>query len=61
MSNPLNTDTEGAIKGVRTNGVSVLSGVHLIRENIRTFFRQGQGMQTVRNNWVSLKRCLTVH
>ena len=30
-SNPVNTDTEGAIENVRTNGVSVLSGLNLVK------------------------------
>ena len=30
-SNPVNTDTEGAIENVRTNGMSLLSGLNLVK------------------------------
>ena len=43
--NPLDTDSEGAIKSVRNNGVSVLSG---FRKNVRGFPFPG-AKQTVRN------------
>ena len=43
--NPLDTDSEGAIKSVRNNGVSVLSG---FRKNVRGFLFPG-AKQTVRN------------
>ena len=50
LSNPLDTDSEGAIKSVRINGVSVLSG---FRKNVRGFLFPG-AKQTVRNNEVSV-------
>ena len=49
LPNPLDTDSEGAIKSVRINGVSVLSG---FRKNVRGFLFPG-AKQTVRNNEVS--------
>ena len=53
QSNPVNTDSKGAIQSDRTSEVSV--GELLIRKKVRAFPRD-KAMQTVRNN-----RGLTVH
>ena len=47
QSDPVNTDTEGAIESVCINGVSVLVD---FRENVRAFFSQGQSkLSAIRN------------
>ena len=53
QSNPVNTDSKGAIESDRISEVSV--GELLIRKKVRAFPRD-KAMQTVRNN-----RGLTVH
>ena len=49
QSNPVNTDTEGAIESVRINGVSVLTGRNL--EKYEGFLSPGT-KQPVRIKWV---------
>ena len=51
QSNPVYTDTEGAIESVRINGVSVLTGWNL--EKCEGFLSPG-AKQTVCNNEVSI-------
>ena len=59
QSNPVYTDTEGAMESVRIKQVEY-------RKNLRAFVPQGQRKQTlacnigVRIKWVSLRRGLTV-
>ena len=43
QANPVNTDTEGAMKSGRVDKVYVLS----IKENVRAFFPQGQSKLSV--------------
>ena len=58
QSNPFNTDTDGAIKSVRFNRVSVISGLNLEKMYGLSFPRE---KQTFRNNEMSVKRSLTVY
>ena len=62
QSNPVNTETEGAIQGAHVNRVSVLIE---FRENVRAFFTQGQSklcapLLRCLYYAVSVKRGLTV-
>ena len=57
QSNPVNTDSKGAIESDRFSEVSV--GELLIRKKVRAFPRD-KAMQTVRNNRMSVKRGLSV-
>ena len=58
QSNPFNTDTDGAIKSVRFNRVSIISGLNLEKMYGLSFSRE---KQTFRNNEMSVKWSLTVY
>ena len=56
QSNPVNTDTEGAIESVRINGVSVLTGRNL--EKYEGFLSPGtkQPVRIKRVSWMTLRQ-----